>query len=231
MTDSEINEIDWRENRIWHTHEVLLGKLIKVVFKTGLYPLVDVSFIHPENLPKAGGCIVACNHVNVFDPFFLGMYLPRHPHFMAKIELFKHLFPRWVLRTAGTFPVNRSKSDPWALAQAGRVLASGSVLFMFPEGTRSGQEAILKRGKSGAVRLALEHQSLIVPTTIWGVQDIHVGLRNSNKISIRFDEPFDVGAIAGSPPHSHAIISELTDMLMRRIAAMLPEEKRGIYGN
>ncbi len=225
-----MNEKDWRDTKIWHTHEPLLAKLLKVIIKIAVYPFVDVQFIHRENLPQDGACIAACNHVNTFDPFFLGLCMPRHPHFMAKTELFNNKLFGLALRTAGTFPVNRSKSDKWALVQAGRVLDNGRVLFMYPEGTRSGNEAILKRGKTGAVRLALEHQAPIVPMVLWGVQYLHVGLRNSNKLTIEFGKPLDVVSLAGPPPHTHKVICDLTDTMMRHIAAMLPPNHRGVYG-
>jgi 1-acyl-sn-glycerol-3-phosphate acyltransferase len=149
---------------------------------------------------------------------------------MAKKELFKNPLLGWIIRSGGSFPVNRGEGDAWALAQAGRVLDDGAILFMFPEGTRSKKKAALKRGKVGAVKLALEYQVPIVPAAIWGTEKFKIGIRN-NDINIRFAEPVDVVARAGEPPYRHEVYRELTTGIMQKIASMLPEKYRGFYAD
>jgi 1-acyl-sn-glycerol-3-phosphate acyltransferase len=149
---------------------------------------------------------------------------------MAKKELFKNPVLSWIIRSGGSFPVNRGEGDAWALAQAGRVLDDGAILFMFPEGTRSKKKSALKRGKVGAVKLALEHQVPVVPTAIWGTENFKVGIRR-NHINICFAEPVDVVTLAGEPPYPHETYRELTTGVMQEIAKMLPEQYRGFYAD
>ena len=219
---------DWRDEHHWYTHVTPVPKLIKLVTKPALSLAMRVRVIDPANLPD-GPCILAANHINNFDVLLIGSYCPRYPFFMAKEELFQNRVLGWIFRLSGTFPVKRGRRDRWAMRQAGRVLAAGQMLTMFPEGTRSGHNAALRRGKPGTVSLALEHGVPIVPLAILGTQNINLG-RARPQITVQFGQPFDATARAGSPPHTPETIRELTRLLMQRIAAMLPPEHRGIYG-
>jgi 1-acyl-sn-glycerol-3-phosphate acyltransferase len=179
-----------------------------------------------EHIPATGPFIIASNHLSLFDVLLMGAYLPRHPFFMAKRELYRYPILSWLIRLAGSFPVHRGENDAWALRQAARVLEAGQALYIFPEGTRSGRTAQLRRGKVGAVKLALEHQVPLVPAAIWGTQRLRPGFRNVNRASVRVAPPLDVVSQAGPPPYSRDTLRELTALLMEQIAAMLPPEAR-----
>ena len=157
--------------------------------------LAQVECVDFENIPARGPCILASNHINNLDVVYLGLYVPRHLHFMAKIELYRNPIFAWAIRLGGSFPVNRGENDTWALQQAGRVLTAGQMLCMFPEGTRSGAKAQMRRGKVGAVKLALEYQAPIIPMAIIGTQNFSLTQWRTNKIRIQAGQPLDmVGA-------------------------------------
>jgi|JFJP01.1.fsa_nt_gi 1-acyl-sn-glycerol-3-phosphate acyltransferase len=222
---------DWRDDYIWYTHEPLITKAFKNFLKVALLPIVQTETAGMEHLPKTGGCVVACNHISNLDPMFVGMYLPRYPHYMAKHNLYKAGPMRWFFRTAASFPVHRGEKDEWALRQAGRVLEAGEVLFMFPEGTRSKDNAKLQHGKVGAMKLAIDYQVPILPMALMGSHAIKPALRNRNRVTMQLGEPLDIKGIAGTPPYSAEVLQQLTEVLMRQIAAMLPVKNRGVYEN
>jgi 1-acyl-sn-glycerol-3-phosphate acyltransferase len=174
--------------------------------------------------------VVASNHVSNLDVCYLGLYLPRHPHFMAKVELYKNPVVAWGIRQCGSFPVHRGENDKWAMQQAGRVLTDGQLLCMFPEGTRSKGKAELKRGKVGAVKLALDYHVPLIPVAVSGTHNFRLRGWRGHKIRIQAGAPLDVVALAGSPPYQPDTLRELTAVLMQRIAAMLPPALRGVYG-
>jgi 1-acyl-sn-glycerol-3-phosphate acyltransferase len=223
--------VDWRDNVTWYTHETWFARILRVGGKIVFSRLARVECIGLGNVPATGGCIVASNHINNLDVFYLGLYAPRYLHFMAKMELYQNPLIAWAIRLAGSFPVQRGERDTWSLQQAGRILDDGQVLFMFPEGTRSGKKAQLRRGKIGAVKLGVEHQAPIIPTAIFGTQHFRPGLTHSNKIRIEFGQPLDMATRAGPPPYEYGTFRGLTTVLMERIAAMLPPAHRGIYGD
>jgi 1-acyl-sn-glycerol-3-phosphate acyltransferase len=217
----------WREQVPWFTHETLLAKVVKKVGRSILWPLIKPVKIDFENIPPAGACILAPNHISNFDPVLVGLYMPRHAFFMAKSELFRNGFLRWFIRQWGAFPVERGQRDAWALQQAGRVLQAGQMLCMFPEGTRSKNEAKLGKGKPGTAKLALEYNAPVLPTAIWGTHQIRPGQRT--QVTVKIGRPLDLAAIAGSPPYDYEILEEATTLIMKHIAAMLPAEHRGLY--
>jgi 1-acyl-sn-glycerol-3-phosphate acyltransferase len=219
---------NWRDRVTWYTYETGFTRFIKALFRPFTNSLAKLECVGFENVPTNGPCIVAANHFSFFDVIYMGIYLPRYPHFMAKKELYEYPLFGWAIRHLGSFPVYRGERDAWALSQAGRVLEAGQILFMFPEGTRSGRKAQLRRGKPGAVKLALEHRAPIIPVAIWGTQDFKLGWKRMT-VNIQIGEPLDVVSMAGPPPYKHET-RQLTTLMMQKIAEMLPPEHRGMYG-
>jgi len=126
-----------------------------------------VTLIGRENVPTAGGVILAPNHISYVDPPIVGCYLKRQVHYMAKEELFRSkLLAAW-LRAVGTFPVRRGTADRKALKQAIDLLNRGRVVCIFPEGTRS-SDGKLQEPELGIGLVALKAQAPIVPVAIIG---------------------------------------------------------------
>lgn len=224
------SRVDWRDSLAWYTCETLSCKTIKLV--GGLYfrAVAAVECVDFDHIPASGPCVVASNHVSNLDVVYLALNLPRHPHFMAKVELYKNPVVAWGIRKCGSFPVHRGENDKWAMQQAGRVLTDGQLLCMFPEGTRNKGKAELRRGKVGAVKLALDYQVPLIPVAVTGTHDFRVRGWRGHKIRIQAAPPLDVASLAGAPPYQPDTLRELTAQLMQRIAAMLPPAQRGIYG-
>lgn len=222
-------EAEWRDECTWYTHETALLHFIKFVGRRVTRPLATVECIGFENIPQSGPCILASNHINNLDVIFYGAHLPRHIFAMGKIELFKIPLLGWALRLGGAFPVYRGERDQWALEQAGRVLTAGQMLFIFPEGTRGGPGAQLRQGKTGTVKLALQHRVPIIPAAILGTHNFRLKWSLNNHIRMEVGQPLDVTAMAGAPPYEYETLRDLTKLLMHRIAAMLPPAHRGVY--
>lgn len=229
-SSSDPDFVRWRNTVTWYRYETKFIRLVRFLGRPFFGLLARVECVGFENLPTTGPCVVASNHLSNLDVPYMGAFLPRFPHFMAKKELYRNPLGGWFIRQMGSFPVSRGESDPWALQQAGLILGAGRPLYMFPEGTRSGRRAQMKRGKVGAVKLALENQAAIVPAAIWGTENFRLALRHQNRITIRIGRPLEVESIAGAGPWSHHVYRELTEHLMQEIAAMLPPSYRGIYG-
>jgi cytidylate kinase len=100
-----------------------------------------------EALPR--GCIVAVNHVSMWDPPLVGSTFNRYPvHTLAKEELFRvgPLGP--LLRWIDAIPIRRSGFDAKAFGEAATALGQGHNLLIFPEGTRRaiGQPGPVRKG-------------------------------------------------------------------------------------
>lgn len=102
-------------------------------------------------LADDGGCLLVANHPSLLDYVLLASLLPRCDC-VVKQALWHNPFVRGVVRAAGYLP-NVEAEQLLPLCQ--QKLASGGVLLIFPEGTRStpGQPLQLQRGAANiAVR-------------------------------------------------------------------------------
>jgi 1-acyl-sn-glycerol-3-phosphate acyltransferase len=183
-----------------------------------------------EAVPLRGPLIIVANHLSNADPPVLMASLPRRVLFMAKRGLFQNPFTAFLLRSVGAFPLSRDGRDVGALVWALRLLQRGHALVLFPEGTRS-RDGCLKRGLSGVAYLALKSQAPILPVAITGTERIPGFWRIALpfcRIGVRIGSPFTLPQIEGEA--SRPLLEHLTDMIMYRIAQLLPEGYRGYYG-
>jgi len=86
-------------------------------------------------LPR--GCIIAVNHISMWDPPFVGSTFHRYPvHTLAKAELFRIWPLGRIFRWIDSIPIQRQGYDTHAFDEARGVLQQGHNLLIFPEGTR-----------------------------------------------------------------------------------------------
>jgi len=168
-----------------------------------------------ENLPAAGGYVLACNHVSSFDPWPLAMPLwpSRYLRFMAKSELY--WFPlTLLLRNVGAFPVHRGQRDTVAIETAVGLAREGHVVAMFPEGTRRTKGLVKRheaRPRSGAARIALEAGVPLVPAAVKGTDK----LTRLGALRVAYGEPIAVDDLGDRELGDAA--REATSRLMERI--------------
>jgi len=186
-----------------------------------------------RNVPKRGGAIVICNHLAWLDPILLLAASPRPILFMAKEEAMNIPVARWFARQAGAFPVKRGSPDRKALRHAQSRLASGLLVGMFPEGTRSTTGG-LKSPFDGASLLAARTGAPIIPCALIGTDALPgSGSKNGGaqgrfpRITVVFGEAFTL-ATEGEDGRRRSL-DDLTDAMMIEIARLLPLRYRGIY--
>lgn len=116
-----------------------------------------------EHIPAEGPVIIAGSHTSGLDPLVLAQVVPsgRYIQYMAKKELFKNPVLAWLIRSFGTFPVDREGNDVGAIRSALRILQAGGTLGIFPQGTRGGHDL-----QPGTALIALRSKAPVVPTSI-----------------------------------------------------------------
>ncbi len=137
-----------------------------------------------SNLPDNGSLIVMANHISEFDPPIVGCVLNRQVFFMAKEELFEKPFWDWIFRKIGVFPVKRGKPDLKAIRKAFKILKSGKILGLFPEGTRH-KPGKMGKIQPGAVMIALKSKSPILPI---GIKNA----KNKQRLKVSIGKPFNL---------------------------------------
>ena len=159
-----------------------------------------------ENVPAEGPAILAPNHKNFLDAFFIGLALRRHVRYMAKVELFKGPLA-WLFLRLGAFPVRRGESDTEALQTSRAILGAGGLVVVFPEGTRVEQPDALGSPHPGAGRLALETGAPIVPAAITGTSHLWRGaLPKLKRVQLAF-----LPKVAPQPAEDRDEVSELIE--------------------
>ena len=181
-----------------------------------------------ENIPPMGPVILVVNHQSNIDPALLAVSVPRRAWFLAKADIFRGPIAVWFLKSWGGFALNREGVDVRAYRWVLNKLEQGDVVAVFPEGTRN--PGGMKKAKSGVVQLALRTQAPLVPVGITGTERLGTWLRVLNptgRLRVNIGRPFSIPTVEGKP--SPELLESLTDMVMRRVAEMLPESYRGVY--
>lgn len=220
MTPYESIEYEPRNGKRFAFHATPFRKILVALLKPGFRLIMNMHVDGLAHLPLDGPVVIACNHVTNFDVFPMQFSLPRPIFFMGKAELFKFPLMDAALRNLGAFPVYRGEKDGWAMRHAHKVLEHGQVLGMFPEGTRSKSRG-LGVAKTGTARLAIDTKSPIVPMVLTGTDGFFKRIPRRAQVTIRLLPPMQPAP--GETPLA------LTDRLMFRMAAALPEELRGVY--
>jgi 1-acyl-sn-glycerol-3-phosphate acyltransferase len=140
------------------------------IVRTGLkLARIHIEVMGREHIPTQA-CIFMSNHVSNLDPPIILPMLPFRSAFFIKRSLLKIPLVGYGMRLAGFIPVNRDgrpESARVSVEAAGKVLASGVNISIFPEGTRS-RDGKLLPFKKGPFYLARESGAPIIPISIWG---------------------------------------------------------------
>jgi 1-acyl-sn-glycerol-3-phosphate acyltransferase len=197
-----------------------------------LYTFSHLEVRGREHVPMDGAAIFVSNHVHLLDPPLVMAVAPRKLHTMAKRELFETPLVGWFFWAMEAFPVRRYSADVGALRTARNLLRNGGAVLVFPEGTRSHKPG-LQPALPGVAVVALLSGAPMVPVAVSGTADIHVpGVflrwlkRRRPRLVVEFGEPFRLPEEMRDASHAEAA----SDFIMRRIAALLPEPYRGVYG-
>jgi 1-acyl-sn-glycerol-3-phosphate acyltransferase len=181
-----------------------------------------------DNVPVAGPAVICPNHTSVIDSFLLPAMLPRRITFVGKAEYLdswktRHLFP-----ALGMIPIDRAGGDASkrALDAAVGVLERGELFGIYPEGTRS-RDGKLRKGHTGAARLALQTGAPLVPVGIIGTRAIQPPgarvPRPGKHCDIRIGRPIDCSRYSGRTD-DRLVLRQLTDELMFEIRALSGQE-------
>jgi len=171
------------------------------------------------NIPTTGGAILASNHISYLDFAFVMLSSPaprREVRFLARSEFFRVPLAGQALRALRQIPVDVHGDPLTAATKAKDALINGELVGMHPEGTIS-PSFVLRRGKSGAVRLAQQANVPLVPIGIWGAQRLLTKgrpFRPQRHVSVlvEYGEPFYPSGRTGAAK---------TAELMERINALV----------
>lgn len=206
-------------NRKWvdDTLNIWVKRILRLV-------RVTCIVVNPHEVkPEAGkATIVMCNHSSLYDiPLSLYAFPSQSIRMLAKKELSK-LPIMGKGMTAAEFPFIDRKNRRQAiqdLQEVQRLLNSGIVMWIAPEGTRS-KDGTLGPFKKGAFITAIQAKATIIP----------VGIRHANKILPARTHQFNLNQVAevhvGDPIDAADYTLNNKDELLQRVF----ETIRGLIG-
>lgn len=166
--------------------DVILYRITRPLIKVFMKIFFRPTYIGTELIPTDVNFILAGNHTSYLDPLLLMSSTNKTIHFLAKDSLAKGI-KGLLFRSMGIIPVNRKIHDKNALKTAEEELLNEKVIGIFPEGTINRTEEVTIPFKIGAVKMAQDTDTLLVPFTITGKYKL---FRKS--VTIEFYSPYKV---------------------------------------
>lgn len=213
----------------WFLKYVVVGPWLRVLFRPWVEGL--------EHVPDKGAAILASNHLSFSDSFFLPLVVPRPITFLAKSDYFtgrgvKGLFTKAFFAGVGQVPVDRSggRASEAALRTGMRILGEGSLLGIYPEGTRS-PNGTLYRGKTGLARMAMECEVPIIPVAMINTYEIQPPgqVRPSlRRVGVRIGRPLDFSRYEGLS-NDRFVLRSITDEVMYELMSLSGQEYVDMY--
>jgi 1-acyl-sn-glycerol-3-phosphate acyltransferase len=200
-------------------------RVIRLLFRV----TTRCEVIGAENMPLSGAYIVTANHLNFYDAPLVFISCPLRMRVLAADKWRRVPILSQFMELIGAIWVARGEADRDAMKTALDLLKSGGRLGVAPEGTRS-KTGALQPGKPGAAYLADRAQVPIVPLVVTGTEHVTDSWKRLRRPHIRVV----IGAPYRLPGKGRARSSELdkyTDLIMARLAVLLPAEYRGVYAD
>ena len=163
------------------------------------------TIIGKEFIPKEGRVILAGNHTSYLDPLLVAYGTKRCVHYFAKDSLYKGI-KKPIFKGLGIIPVNRKVKDKNSLYKGIDVLNNDLVVGIFPEGTINKTDDIVMNFKFGAVKMAYETNSKIVPFSI-----THKYKFLKKSVKIEYGKPYNVSSD----------LKKENDILMKKVKTMI----------
>ena len=213
----------------WFLKYIVVGPWLLILFR----PWVEGA----ENIPDKGAAILASNHLSFSDSFFLPMVVPRPITFLAKSDYFtgpglKGFLTKAFFAGVGQVPVDRSggRASEAAMRTGLRILGTGSLLGIYPEGTRS-PNGTLYRGKTGVARMSMEAEVPIIPVAMINTYEIQPPgqLRPSlRRVGVRIGKPLDFSRDEGLE-NDRFVLRSVTDEVMYELMTLSGQEYVDMY--
>ena len=208
-------------------------KITRFLIRLLLRLLTRVEIRGKENVPTSGNFIIASNHLGLVDAF-LPFYLLDNSNLVLLVgeKWEKVAIMRWLGRQLNFIFVDRFNPDLKAIRHVISRMKQGEVLVITPEGTRS-KVGYLIEGKPGVSYLAAKLGYPILPAGIAGSFDkiFFEQLKRLRRphITVNVGPSFILPPLPTESQGREEALKADTDEIMCRIAALLPEEYRGVY--
>lgn len=192
-------------------------------------PLLGIQYrvTGMEHLPQGekSGAVLLCKHQSTYETFLMPAIMPHPLAYVFKKELLYVPFFGWSIGRLDMIHIDRSlraKAFNKVVQQGKALLAKGTWVIMFPEGTRveRGQKG---QYKNGGTRLAIDTGVPVIPIAVtsakvWprkafikkpGVVDVSIGRGSRPKCAALTPKPIPQSPSPWPRPHRAAAPTDL----------------------
>ncbi len=220
--------------------ERLTACIAKVVVNRYLKKYAIINVTGSEKLKEIRKpTIFICNHLSNSDGLVLGKVLKEiNPTFVAGKKLSHNALTNVGIHVVKTTNIEPNTADKDGIKRIIKLVKQGESLLIFPEGTRSRVGSLIE-AKKGILLIAGMTGAPIVPIGIYGTEilmpinqqgdmseesfhhaEVHVNIGNQFELPKKTKEQ-------DKKEYEEASV----EYVMKRIAELLPEKYRGVYGN
>jgi 1-acyl-sn-glycerol-3-phosphate acyltransferase len=204
---------------------------LRGIFRGLFHILCSIKITGLKNVPLGTPYIIAYNHISLFEPPLVLAFWPEIPEAIAGADVFERPGQKILVRAYRAIPVHRGEYDRNVIDTMLEVLRVGRPLVIAPEGGRSHVPA-LRRARAGIAYLVDRAKVPVVPVGITGTSDdmLKRALRGRRpKLEMKIGKPFTPPPIDGRGAARRESRQRNADMVMERIAELIPEAYRGVY--
>lgn len=206
---------------------------IRPIFRGLFYLLGGVDITGLENVPEDGSYLIAINHISIYDAPFVVAFWPVAPEVAGASVVWNRPGQSLLVRMYGGIPVHRGQYDRRMLESAVSALRSGYPLLIAPEGGRSHTPG-MQKANPGAAYLMNKANVPVVPVGVVGSTEDYFGNAIRGKrptIGMRIGKPFLLPRGFGKGATRREKRQQNADLIMHRIAELLPHEYQGVYAD
>jgi 1-acyl-sn-glycerol-3-phosphate acyltransferase len=205
--------------------------LMRIFFRALFHVLGKVELFGMENIPDHNRYVIVFNHVSIIEVPFIAAFWPKMIEIIGALAVWERGYQGVIAKMWAGIQIDRTQYDREVFKQVELVLKAEQPLMISPEGGRSHQPG-LRRGKPGVAYIIDKADVVVLPVAVVGntYDFLTKGIKLQRPpIQMIVGEPFVVPPIKGKGEERRSMRQKNTDYIMARLAALLPENYRGVY--
>ena len=208
-------------------------RFLRLFFRGLFHLLGKVELYGMDKIPKHNKYVIAFNHVSLVEIPFIGAFWPKIVEIIGATVVWGRPGVAIVARMWEGIKVKRTEFDREVFRKVKMVIDAGFPLMISPEGTRSHTPG-LARGKPGVAYIIDKTKVPVLPVAVVGntIDFLHQGIRGKRPtIQMFVGDLINMPLLTGRGKERRDMRQRNTDIIMARIAEMLPESYQGVYSD
>jgi 1-acyl-sn-glycerol-3-phosphate acyltransferase len=208
-------------------------RFLRIFFRVLFHVLGKVELLGMEKIPADNKYVVAFNHVSMVEVPFIGAFWPTILEIIGATVVWERPLHALVAKGWAGIQVYREGFDREIFQKVLQVFESGRPLMISPEGTRSRTPG-MQRGKSGIAYIVDKVKVPVIPVAVVGntYDFLKQGMRGKRPvIQMIVGDLIHLPPLTGRGEDRRNMRQHNTDIVMARIAEILPEDYRGVYSD